>query len=67
MARDHLAIPVMLAPLESVFSDGGNVVTKNKNRLSGDSVREIVCLRNWGIITGEDNDSDSDGDGGDNQ
>jgi hAT family C-terminal dimerisation region len=66
MARDHLAIPAMSALSESVFSDGGNVVTKNRNRLSGDSVREIVCLRNWGIITEEDDSSDSDGNGDDN-
>ena len=63
MARDHLAIPAMSAPSERVFSSGGNVVTKNRNRLSGDSVREIVCLRDWGVITEEDDDSDSDGDG----
>jgi hypothetical protein len=63
MARDHLAIPAMLAPSERVFSSSGNVVTKNGNRLSGDSVREIVCLRDWGVITEEDDDSDSDGNG----
>jgi hypothetical protein len=51
MARDHLAIPAMLVASESVFSDGGNVVTKNRNRLSGNSVQEIACLRNWDIIT----------------
>jgi hypothetical protein len=66
MARDHLAIPAMSALLKSVFSDSGNVVTKNRNRLSGDSVREIVCLQNWGIITEEDDSSDSDGNGDDN-
>jgi hypothetical protein len=65
MARDHLTIPAMSAPSESVFNDGGNVVTKNRNRLSGDSVWEIVCLRNWGIITEEDGGSDSDGNGDD--
>jgi hAT family C-terminal dimerisation region len=59
MARDHLAIPAMSALLESVFSDSGNVVTKNRNRLSGDSVQEIVCLQNWGIITEEDDSSDT--------
>jgi hypothetical protein len=42
------------------------MVTKNRNRLRGDSVQEIVCLRNWGIITKEDDDSNSDGDGDDN-
>jgi hypothetical protein len=66
MARDHLAIPAMSAPSESVFSEGSNVVTKNKNRLSGDRVQEIVCLRHWGVIIEEDNDSDIDGDGDDN-
>ena len=66
MARDHLAIPAMSAPSERVFSSGGNVVTKNRNRLSGDSVREIVCLRDWGVITEEDEDSDSDGNGNGN-
>jgi len=45
MARDHLAIPAMSALSERVFSSSGNVVTKNRNRLSGNSVQEIVCLR----------------------
>ena len=53
----------MSALSERVFSDGGNIVTKNRNRLGSDSVQEIVCLRDWGIITEEDNsDSDSDRD-----
>jgi hypothetical protein len=46
MAKDHLAIPTMSAPLKSVFSDGSNVVIKNRNRLSGNSVQGIVCLQN---------------------
>ena len=66
MARDHLAIPAMSTPSESVFSDGGNVVTKNRNRLSGGSVQEIVCLQDWGVLTEEDDDSDGNGDGNGN-
>jgi hypothetical protein len=38
MAKDHLAIPAMSVPLKRVFNSGGNVVIKNRNRLSGDSV-----------------------------
>jgi hypothetical protein len=44
----------MSAPLESVFSIGGDVVTKKWNRLTGDTVRFIVCLKAWGIITEEE-------------
>jgi hypothetical protein len=35
------------------------VVTKKRNRLIGDSVQMIICLKDWGIITDEDiNDND---------
>jgi hypothetical protein len=44
-AKDHLAIPPMSAPSESVFSICGDVVTKKRNRLTGDTVRIIVCLK----------------------
>jgi hypothetical protein len=54
IAKDHLAIPAMSAPSESVFSIGGDVVTKKRNRLTGDTVRFIVCLKAWGIITEEE-------------
>jgi hypothetical protein len=45
IAKDHFAIPAMSAPSESVFSIGGDVVTKKRNRLTGDTVRFIVCLK----------------------
>jgi hypothetical protein len=45
MARDYLAIPVTLALLECVFSNGSDIVTKKRNRLTGDSVQIIVCLK----------------------
>jgi hypothetical protein len=59
IAKDHLAIPAMSAPSESVFSVGSNVVTKKKNRLVGSTVRSIVCLKAWGILTDESVEEDS--------
>jgi len=54
IAGDYLAIPATSAPSECVFSIGSDVVTKKRNRLTGDSVRMIMCLKDWGIITDED-------------
>jgi hypothetical protein len=45
IARDFLAILATLAPSECVFSVGSDVVTKKRNRLTGDSVRMIMCLK----------------------
>jgi hypothetical protein len=58
IARDFLAIPATSATSECVFSVGSDVVTKKRNRLTGDSVRMIMCLKDWGIITDEDVDED---------
>jgi hypothetical protein len=58
IAADYLAIPATSAPLESVFSIGSDVVTKKRNKLTGDSVRMIMCLKDWGIITDEDIDDE---------
>jgi hypothetical protein len=60
IAGDFLAIPATSAPSECVFSIGSDVVTKKRNRLTGDSVRMIMCLKDWGIITDEDIDDDND-------
>jgi hypothetical protein len=49
MARDHLAIPAMSAPSEYVFSVGGDIITKKRNRLGADNTRRLLCLRNWGM------------------
>jgi hypothetical protein len=54
IARDYLAIPATSAPSECVFSSSGDIITKKRNRLTGDSVRMIVCLKAWGIIEDED-------------
>jgi len=45
IAKDYLAISVMSAPSESVFSISSDVVTKKRNRLTGDTVRFIIYLK----------------------
>ena len=45
---------------ECVFSQGGDIVTKRRTRLTGDPIRMIVCLKAWGIFTGENMDNDTD-------
>lgn len=56
IAKDYLPIPATSVPSESVFSQGSDVVTKKRNKLTGDSISiwMIVCLKAWGIYTDED-------------
>ena len=54
IAGDFLAILATSAPSYCVFIIGGDLVTKKRNRLTGDSVRMIMCLKDWGINTDED-------------
>ena len=59
IAKDHLAILATSAESERVFSIGGDIVTKKRNRLAPSTLRYLLCLRNWGIISpGEDEDED---------
>lgn len=45
MARDHLGIPATSAASKLVFSVGGDIVTKKRNRLGADNTRKLLCLR----------------------
>jgi hAT family C-terminal dimerisation region len=65
IAKDYLPIPATSALSEVVFSQGGDIVTKKRNRLTGESIRMIVCLKEWGVITDEDVDEESDNEVGD--
>jgi hypothetical protein len=56
MARDFLAIPASSAPSKRVFSQGGDLITKKRNRISGNNTRFVLCLRNWGILVKDDDD-----------
>ena len=50
MARDYLAIPATSAASERVFSNGGDIITKKRNRLAPDTLRFLLCLRSWGVL-----------------
>ena len=58
MARDHLAIPATSTASERVFSQGGDIVTKKRNRLALETIRELLCLRSWGIVKEDINSDD---------
>ena len=63
IAKDHLAIPATSADSERVFSVGGDIIIKKRNRLSPSTLRYLLCLRNWGVLSqGDDEDSGDDTD-----
>jgi hypothetical protein len=45
MARDHLVILATSAASKSVFSVGGDIITKKRNRLGVGNTRRLLCLR----------------------
>ena len=47
LAYTILAIPVMSAECERVFSSAKLLITPNRNRLSADTIKWSECLRNW--------------------
>jgi hypothetical protein len=47
MARDYLAIPSTSVPSEQCFSISKNLITSNRNRLMGKTVRVSMCLKSW--------------------
>ncbi len=47
MARDYLAIPATSVPSEQSFSISKNLITDNRNRLVGKTIRASMCLKSW--------------------
>ena len=60
IAKDYLVVLATLAPSECVFSQGANIVSKKRNKLTGESIRMLICMKDWGLVIDEDIDSDSD-------
>lgn len=40
------------------FRAGGNTVTKKRSRMSPDTIRQVVCLKSWGVISGNNSDDE---------
>jgi hypothetical protein len=54
MARDYLAIPATSVPSEQCFSISKNLITNNRNRLVGKTVRMCMCLKSWNSLLNND-------------
>jgi hypothetical protein len=39
---------------ESVFSIGGDIITKKGNKLGVDNTRRLLCLQDWGMLVEEE-------------
>ena len=50
MARDYLAIPGTSARIEEIFSESGEVISNERNRLNSSSIQAIMCLNSWNDI-----------------
>jgi hypothetical protein len=60
-ARDFLQIPATSVPSEQVFSDASDLVTKKRNRMTKDTIHEIMCLKDWGVFGDHDDAEDGEG------
>ncbi len=49
IARDHLTIPATSAASERMFSVRRDIITKKRNRLSPETMKQLFCLRSWGV------------------
>ncbi|CAG8619155.1 10240_t:CDS:2 [Ambispora leptoticha] len=47
MARDYLTIPATSVPVERAFSNAADVITKDKARLTPETIRAIMCWKSW--------------------
>lgn len=47
MVQDYLAIPATSVLSEQCFSICKNLITDNRNRLAGKTVRASMCLKSW--------------------
>ena len=47
LARRYLAIPATSASIERVFSISNNIITKSRNRLFPDTIKQFILLKSW--------------------
>jgi hypothetical protein len=51
IAQKYLEIPVSLVSFERFFSQGANIISKNRNKVN---FEKILYLRSWGFIKKEE-------------
>lgn len=47
LARRYLAIPATSASIERIFSISNNIITKSRNRLLPNTIKQLILLKNW--------------------
>ncbi len=50
LARQYLAISTTFAFSKRIFSQTSDIITKKRNKLSKDTFKMIMCLKNWNIM-----------------
>jgi hypothetical protein len=50
LARQYLAISATFASSKRIFSQALNIITKKQNKLSKDTFKMIMYLKNWNIM-----------------
>jgi hypothetical protein len=49
LARRYLAIPATSASIERIFSISNDIITKKRNRLNAETIKQLVLLKSWKI------------------
>lgn len=47
IAHDYLGIPATSVPSEQAFSQAGEIISRGRNRIEGQTMRALRCLKLW--------------------
>ena len=51
MARYYLKLSAISAVIERMFSISGNIITKSRNNLNPETVKQLTLLKSWKLKT----------------